>query len=71
VGDAIQWYLPVLNPGEKMNLSFQVTVLGGNKILNNSYAVRCDEGVYAYGEPVTTRVRYLNQNVVLPLVFRE
>jgi uncharacterized repeat protein (TIGR01451 family) len=71
VGDAIQWYLPVLNPGEKMNLSFQVTVLGGNKIINNSYAVRCDEGVYAYGEPVTTRVRYLNQNVVLPLVFRE
>ena len=29
-GDTLQWILPVLNPGEKLTLTFQVKVLGGN-----------------------------------------
>lgn len=70
VGDVVQWNLPVLNPGDILNLTFQVTVQGGNEIINDSYAVRCDEGVFAYGEPVVTRVRYLMRPVLLPLIFR-
>jgi uncharacterized repeat protein (TIGR01451 family) len=71
VGDAIQWILPVLNPGDTINLTFQVTVQGGNEISNDSYAVRCDEGAFAYGEPVTTRVTYPIRRVHLPLTFRD
>ena len=70
MGDTIQWILPVLNPGEKLDLTFQVTVQGGNEIINASYAVRCDEGVFAYGEPVVTQVKYPIRRVLLPLAFR-
>ncbi len=70
VGDQVQWYLPVLNPGESLTLTFQVKVLGGNEITNASYAVRCDEGVSAYGEPVTTRVSYPMRSVLLPFTFK-
>lgn len=71
VGDAIQWILPVLNPGKSLNLTFQVDVQGGNEIINDSYAVRCDEGVFAYGEPVRTRVTYPIRRVLLPLTYRD
>ncbi len=71
VGDTLQWILPVLNPGEKLTLAFQVKVLGGNEIVNASYVVRCDEGVVAYGEPVVTRVKYQMRRVMLPLALRE
>ena len=71
VGGAIQWILPVLNPGETLNLTFQVTIRGGNEIINNGYAVRCDEGVFAYGKPVTIRVRYPMRKVLLPLAFKD
>ena len=71
VGDTLQWILPVLNPGEKLDLTFQVTVQGGNEIINASYAVRCDEGVFAYGEPVVTRVKYPIRRVLLPLAYKE
>ena len=70
VGDVIQWTIPVLNPGDKLNLTFQVSVHGGNEIVNDSYAVRCEEGIFAYGEPVTTRVTYPMGKVLLPLVFK-
>ncbi len=69
-GDTVKWILPVLNPGEKMEQTFQVTAEGGNKIINDSYAVSCDEGVFAYGEPVVTRVISSNRNVLLPLVLK-
>jgi uncharacterized repeat protein (TIGR01451 family) len=71
VGDTVQWYLPVLNPGDSLTLTFQVKVLGGNEVINASYAVRCDEGVFAYGEPVTTRVSYPMRRVLLPFTFRK
>lgn len=70
VGGVVRWILPVLNPGGSLNLTFQVTVQGGNAIVNDKYTVRCDEGVSAYGEPVTTRVRYTMRKVLLPLAFK-
>ena len=70
VGDVVLWSLPVLDPGETLNLTFQVNVQGGNKIVNDSYTVRCDEGVFAFGEPVTTRVKYLTRPLLLPIVLR-
>ena len=66
----VQWNLPVLNPGETLKLTFQVRVYGGNEVINASYAVRCDEGVFAYGEPVVTRVWYPIRKAHLPLAFR-
>jgi len=68
--DVVQWYLPVLNPGETLKLTFQVTVNSGNVVINDNYAVLCDEGVFAYGEPVVTRVRYLIRKMSLPITLR-
>jgi uncharacterized repeat protein (TIGR01451 family) len=70
LGDVVHWNLPVLDPGETLKLTFQVTVQGGSEIINESYAVSCDEGVVAYGEPVVTRVWFPIRKVHLPLVFR-
>jgi uncharacterized repeat protein (TIGR01451 family) len=70
VGNVIQWNMPVLNPGESLVLTFQVTVLGGDEVVNDSYAVKCDEGVYAYGPPVYTRIRHLTTKNFLPLAFK-
>jgi uncharacterized repeat protein (TIGR01451 family) len=70
VGDTIQWNLPVLNPGETLKLAFQVVVQGGKEIVNNSYAVRCNEGIFAYGKPVVTRVLFPVNLVHLPFTFR-
>jgi uncharacterized repeat protein (TIGR01451 family) len=71
VDGVVQWTLPVLNHGETQKLTFQVTVQGGEEIINNRYAVSCDEGVFAYGESVVTRVRYLIRRVLLPLIFKQ
>ena len=71
VGEVVQWTLPVLDPGESLNMTFQVEVNGGQEIVNDSYAVRCDEGVYAYGDPVVTRVKYPIRTVRLPIIFRD
>jgi uncharacterized repeat protein (TIGR01451 family) len=70
VGDIVQWLIPVLYPGESIKLSFQVNVEGGSMIVNDSYAVRCSEGVYTYGDPVVTPVWFLLREVHLPLTFR-
>ncbi len=70
VGDMVQWNLPVLKPGETLKLTFQVTVDGGSMVVNQSYAVRCKEGVFAYGEPVMTRVWYPIKIVHIPMTFR-
>jgi uncharacterized repeat protein (TIGR01451 family) len=70
LGDVIWWNLPVLNPGETLKLTFRVTVHGVKEIINDSYAVRCDEGVFAFGKPVITPVRNLLKMVFLPLTFK-
>jgi uncharacterized repeat protein (TIGR01451 family) len=67
----VQWYLPLLDPGKSLDLTFQVKVNGGQEIVNDNYAVRCEEGVSAYGEPVVTRVEYPIRPVRLPIIFRE
>jgi len=66
----VQWNMPVIDPGKTLNLTFQVNVKGGNAIVNDDYAVRCAEGVFAYGEPVITRVRYLTRPIFLPIILR-
>ena len=71
VGDTVQWYLPVLDPGDSLKLTFQVKVTGGNEVINAVYAVRCDEGVFAYGEPVTTRVTFPVRRVLLPITMKK
>jgi len=71
VDGVVTWYLPVLNPGEKLTLTFQVTVLGGSEVVNAVYAVRCDEGVFDYGEPVVTPVKYNVRTILLPVIYRE
>ena len=70
VDNVVQWKLPVLNPGETLKLTFQVNVRGGKEIINDNYAVHCDEGVFAYGEPVVTRVWFPIREVHLPLTFK-
>jgi len=70
VGNVVQWELPVLNPHETLKLTFQVTVLGGLQIINDSYAVRCAEGVFAYGDPVFTDVYYAVKRQFLPITYK-
>lgn len=70
VDGVVRWEFPVINAISSLNLTFQVTVEGGSVIINDDYAVRCGEGVVAYGDPVITRVRYLTKRVLLPLVFK-
>jgi uncharacterized repeat protein (TIGR01451 family) len=70
VGDAVQWILPVLKPGESLTLTFQVKVLGGNEITSAGYVVRCNEGVSAYVQPVITRVNSPIRTVFLPFTLK-
>ena len=70
VGGVVQWNLPVLNPHETLKVTFQVTPLAGDVIVNDSYAVRCAEGVFAYGEPVYTDIRYTHKRLFMPLINR-
>lgn len=70
VDNVVEWNLPVLNPGDSMTLTFQVKVLGGSKISNASYAVSCDEGVSAFGEPVITQVSNSMRRVLLPITMK-
>jgi uncharacterized repeat protein (TIGR01451 family) len=67
-GNVVEWTLPVLNHGDTTTLTFQVNVLGGKWIINKDYAVTCDEGVSAVGEPVVTRVRYVGRHLWLPFI---
>jgi uncharacterized repeat protein (TIGR01451 family) len=67
-GNVVEWIVPVLNHGESATRSFQVEVLGGTMIINDDYAVRCAEGVSAYGDPVVTRVKYVIRHLWLPII---
>jgi uncharacterized repeat protein (TIGR01451 family) len=70
VGDMVQWSYPVLDPGDTLTLTFQVTVQGGYAITHHSYAVRCGEGLFAYGDPIITRVSNPMKTVLLPLIIK-
>jgi uncharacterized repeat protein (TIGR01451 family) len=65
---SVRWILPVLEPGESTKVTFQVTVHGGKWIINDTYSVRCAEGVSATGEPVVTRVRFIGSSLYLPII---
>jgi uncharacterized repeat protein (TIGR01451 family) len=71
VGDTVQWYLPVLDPGDSLRLTYQVKVTGGREVINSVYAVRCAEEAFAYGEPVRTRVSFPVRRVLLPIALRK
>jgi uncharacterized repeat protein (TIGR01451 family) len=71
VGDHVRWAFPVLQPEEKRTYGFKVTVQGGSEVINDAYAVACDEGVRAVGPPVVTRIFKRGGRVYLPLIFRE
>lgn len=58
VGDEVHWSFPVLSPGEQQVLTFRVNVWSFLSITNVDYWVSSAEGVTAYGEPLTTRVRH-------------
>jgi uncharacterized repeat protein (TIGR01451 family) len=69
-GNVVSWIFPVLNHGDTLHLSFQVVVNSGRFVVNDQYAVRCSEGVYAYGDPVITPVHYLIRDVFLPVTIK-
>jgi uncharacterized repeat protein (TIGR01451 family) len=69
VGDWVEWDTPVLEPGDNRTFAFQVTVGSGLQVVNDPYAVRCTEGVIAFGEPVVTRIAG-GSFVYLPLILR-
>jgi uncharacterized repeat protein (TIGR01451 family) len=71
VGDDVKWQFPVLEPGDRLNLTFQVTVQRGNEVINAHYGVGCDEGVFAFGEPVITQVKYPIRRIHLPFTFKD
>jgi uncharacterized repeat protein (TIGR01451 family) len=54
VSDTVRWEWPVLEPGDQIEVSFQVTVVRGAKVINALYGVIAKEGS-AFGVPLTTR----------------
>ena len=60
----------MLNPGESRAVSFRVSVLGGTRVVNDRYAVRCAEGVTGVGAPVITPIGMPSGEVYLPLLLR-
>ena len=71
VGEQMQWQIPVLEAGESLELSFQVTVLGGKEVVNEAYGVICAEGVSATGLPVTTQVTGGGGDIYLPFIAKQ
>ncbi len=71
VGDIVEWYLPVLEPGESLMVAYLVTVNGGKEVINAEYGVGCKEGVVAIGEPVVTRVKFAMKVILLPLAMKK
>lgn len=70
VGDEVKWSFPVLNHGDTLHLVFQVVVNYGSQVVNDRYAVHCDEGAYDVGDPVITRVYYHTTPTYFPLIYK-
>jgi uncharacterized repeat protein (TIGR01451 family) len=70
VGNQVTWGVMVLQPGERVTLSFRVTVLEGEEVINGDYAVNCSEGVSARGEPVITPIYTPFGYVYLPVIMK-
>ena len=69
-GNQVRWEFPVLLPGETQLLTFKVTVVDGEVVVNEDYAVHCAEGVSAVGEAVWTTVISTQTKLFLPLIAR-
>jgi uncharacterized repeat protein (TIGR01451 family) len=65
----LRWQFQRLGSGAQETMQFEVTPSGGTEIANAAYAVTCAEGVWAFGEPVITKIAGTGQ-VYLPLVLR-
>jgi uncharacterized repeat protein (TIGR01451 family) len=69
-GEIIRWNWPVLEPGEQVQVSFQVTVEQGTRVVNARYGVRSFEGVSALGSQLVTFVRG-GGKIYLPLIAKQ
>lgn len=68
VGDTLRWEWPEMTAGAVEPFSFRVLVEGGRIIRNETYLARCAQGIWAYGEPVETRVA--GGWIFLPLIYK-
>ena len=73
-GAQVAWEVLVLNSGKTREFEFDVTVGGGESVVNDQYAVTCYEGVTAEGEPVVTQISSgasgASGDIYLPLVLK-
>jgi uncharacterized repeat protein (TIGR01451 family) len=70
-GNEVHWSLPLLEPGESVEVSFGVSVGSGSVVVNDLYWVSSAEGVTTFGEPVVTVVAEFESNdVYLPLILK-
>ena len=65
----VAWEALFLDSGETREFAFAVTVGSGQSGVNDQYAVTCNEGVTAVGEPLITQITG-GGGVYLPLVMR-
>jgi uncharacterized repeat protein (TIGR01451 family) len=70
VDGQVQWTSDFLASEKSRAFEFDVTVKGGDEVINEWYGVRCAEGVAAQGKPVVTRVIEGKKHIYLPLVMR-
>lgn len=67
----VHWDLPLLEPGESLEVSFGVSVDSGREVVNDLYWVSSAEGVIAYGEPLVTIISEFDfLGVYLPLILK-
>ncbi len=67
--DTLRWEWTLQESGEKVEVSYQVTVVQGMEVVNERYGVRSAEGVGALGPPVVTKVGR-GGIIFLPLVVK-
>ncbi len=71
-GDAVvKWTLAALDAGESEIFSFRVTVEEGTTVVNDDYAVSCENGATVWGKPVVTKVLGGAKGIYLPLILRQ
>jgi uncharacterized repeat protein (TIGR01451 family) len=66
VGDDVLWAWPELEAETSEVFQFRVLIERGPVVLNEFYSASCAEGIWAYGEPLATRVR--GGMIYLPLI---
>ncbi len=68
VGNTVRWEWAELEAASMESFSFRVLVEDGPVVINETYLASCAEGIWAYGEPVETRV--IGGRIYLPLLFK-